>query len=227
MDRPFGRRELCAHIAIVAALSCLALGSISVDAATADLKAADIGDPPTFPLGQPDEGEKTTPEYVIGRGRDFEGPVELIAYGWKSGGYGGPPQSGVCIWASYLLHEHPFFQTCVLDDESRAGGAVEVKTGTAQLQPKDSRWTSFGGRLAPTVAGVRVTFRRPGREKIFRVSPIVARVHGDLQRKLKLPQPIGFYTVRVAGLIPQKLFKVQPVGKSGAPSRRATPNRPF
>jgi len=164
-------------------------------------------------LGQPDEGKRTTPDIVIGRGRDFEGPVELVAYGWEMSEFAEAPQRGVCIWAAYLASREVVFQGCLLTEESRAGGAPETTTSTGKLQPRSERWTQFGGRISPDVSAVRVTFQRPHRGGNFRVNPIVARVDGHLRRKLKMPEPFAFFTVRVAGLVPPRMFEVKKVRK--------------
>lgn len=171
----------------------------------------DIGGAPTIALGPPDEGKRTTPDVVIGRGRDFEGPVELVAYGWEMSEFAEAPQRGVCIWATYLPSREVVFQGCLLTQESRAGGPQDVITSTGKLQPKSERWTQFGGRISPDISTVRVAFQRPHRDGRFRVHPIVARVDGDLQKELKMPEAFGFFTVRVAGLVPRRMFTVKPI----------------
>lgn len=213
---------------LVAFAALLCVLALPPRATAAEAKVGEIGGPPTIPLGAPDEGKRTTPDIVIGRGRDFEGGVELVAYGWELTGYAGPPQRGVCIWAAYLSSRELNFQGCVLTEESRAGGAVEVTTGTLKVQPRSERWTQFGGRVAPDVSAVRVTFRRPNRDGSFRVNPIVAQVDGALQQKLKMPEAFGLFTVRVAGLVPRRMFKVQPVRDIGQlwTGQRVPRNRP-
>lgn len=172
-------------------------------------KVGIVGGPPTIPLGKPEEGERTTPDLVIGRGRDFEGAVELVAYGWRSRGPGEAPQEGICVSAEYIPRRETSFQSCLLTEESRAGGASEINTGTQQLQPKNSRWTQIGGRVSPDVSAVRVSFHRPSQDRSFRAPAVLARVNGELQRRLKLPEPMAYFTARVRGLIPRMLFSVK------------------
>jgi hypothetical protein len=202
-------------LVICAVLASSALWVQPAGAESAAISKGKVGGPPTIPLGKPDEGERTTPDLVIGRGRDFGGPVELVAYGWRSSGLGEAPQEGVCLWAEYISRHLVNFQSCLLTDESRPGGVIEINTGTQQVQPKNSRWTQIGGWLSPEVSAVRVSFHRPGRDGSFRAAAVVARVNGELQRMLKLPEPIGYYTVRVRGLLPRRLFTVQPVLEAG------------
>ena len=198
-----------------AVLSIFALGASMAGAAPGAGRPGQVGGPPTVRLGKPDEGRRTTPELVIGRGQQFDGSVELVAYGWTEDEFDEPPQRGMCIWAEYASQEAPDFETCLTDGEARTGAAVEIDSGGGLVRPRRLSWTTIGGRLSPEVAAVRVSFHRAGSQKRFHAKATVAHVDGELQRKLRQAEAVGYFTVRVRGIVAARSFRVQAVDHDG------------
>ena len=87
---------------------------------------------------------------MIARGAQFDGQVELVAYGWA--------------------------ESCLTRDEPRGDDAVEIRGGTTQLGPPRFRWSEICGRMSPSVATVRVSVHRRGSDRTRRVKATVA--HG-------------------------------------------------
>lgn len=195
--------------AIAVTLMILALGAQQAAASTTG--RGEVGGPPSFPLGRPDEGERTTPQIVIGRGQEFDGPVELVAYGWRLADIDQPAEDGICIWSEYPATRETNFESCLTRGESSGG----IVTGTQKLGPPGDRWTEFGRWLSPGVERLRVSFHRRGSRRLLRAQPVIAHIGGELQKKLKQPEPLAYYTVKVRGLVPRRAFKVEAVGGSG------------
>lgn len=174
-----------------------------------------VGGPPTVALGPPDEGKRTTPDFVIGRGNTPNGAVELVAYGWLAPPDSLPPapRKQLCVWIEHLPKEiSPGMCGPLLDPE----GAHEVIVDDRiQAMGKPAqRWTEIGGRLTPDVASVRVLYRRDGRT--FASMATVAQVTGELQHKLHQPVPFGYFNLRIQGRIPWRSIRVQARDSAGA-----------
>jgi hypothetical protein len=166
-------------------------------------------------LGPPDEGDRTTPDLVIGRGDTPAGAVELVAYGWLAPKDSLPvaPRKQLCISIEYLpkvispgmcgpLLDPNGDQRIVIDDQVQALGKPA------------QRWTEIGGRLTPDVASVRVSYRRDGRKANGMAT--IAQVAGELQRKLHQPVPFGYFDLRIRGLVPWRSIRVQAYDNAGA-----------
>jgi hypothetical protein len=137
--------------------------------------------------------------------------AELVAYGWKQPSDSLP--ADFCIWVGRPPDVNEF-GTCA-SALSGTTGAIAIDMQIQAIAPKAARATTIGGRIAPEVAAVRLYFRRRNGAKRHRVDALVAQVNGDLQRRLKQPNPFGFFYVQVRGLVPFKSFKAQALDPSG------------
>lgn len=158
-----------------------------------------IGGPPTIPLGPPDEGKRTTPDFVIGRGDRPAGPAELVAYGWLAPRDSLPPgpREQFCTVIEYLPKEiSPATCGPVLSPSNGPKAVIDSEIGA--LGRPAERFTEIGGRLTPDVASVRVSFRR-AEHKRSSVMATVAQVAGELQRRLHQPSPFGYFDVKILG----------------------------
>jgi hypothetical protein len=160
-----------------------------------------VGGPPTISLGRPDEGKRLTPDFVIGRGRTYRGPVELVAYGWLAPRDAIPssPRKQFCVWVEYLPAQvNPGTCNRALDPEYE--GKIAIDDGVQALGPPGGRYTEVGGRLAPEVASVQVSYHRRD-HGLTVVDATVGRVTGNLQRKLHQPAPFGYFDATLPGLV--------------------------
>ncbi|HVY77515.1 MAG TPA: hypothetical protein VG898_03315 [Solirubrobacterales bacterium] len=174
-----------------------------------------VGGRPTIPLGPPDEGKRTTPDFVIGKGRTAAGPVELVAYGWLAPRDSLPiaPRRQVCVWVEHLPREiSPGFCGPLLAPDG--GRKIVIDDRVQALGKPAQRSTEIGGRLTPDVDSVRVSYRRNGR-KLSEMA-VMARVDGDLQRKLHQPTSFGYFDLRVRGQVPWGSMQVQAYDRKGA-----------
>jgi hypothetical protein len=181
----------------VAIVAAAVLGVSAFAAAASGLATkGHIGGPPTIELGPPEEGKRTSPALVIGRGRTAGGPAEIVAYGWE----GEPDQmpADYCVWVEQLPDEILFGECAAAPWRA---GTIGMEMKIQRIWPKPARATFIGGIVSPDVASVRISFRRPGSKRLFRVTPILAHVRGDLQRRLRQPAPFGFYYAYVNGLV--------------------------
>jgi hypothetical protein len=174
-----------------------------------------VGGPPTIALGPPDEGKRTTPDLVIGRGDTFADPVELVAYGWLAPRDSLPsgPRKQLCIWVEYLPKEiDPGMCGPLLDPNGEQKIAIDDQIQA--LGKTAQRFTEIGGRLTPDVATVRAFYRRDGRQ----VSSLatVAQVTGGLQERLRQPVPFGYFDLKIKGLVPWHSIQVQAYDSAGA-----------
>ncbi len=187
--------------------------TILVTAATASQRVQ-VGGPPTIALGPPDEGERTTPDLVIGQGHTSTGPVELVAYGWLAPRDSLPsgPRKQLCIWAEHLPKEISFGMCGpLLDPEGRQ--KISIDSRIQALGKPAQRWAEIGGRLTPDVASVRVFYRREGHKASGMA--VVAQVAGELQSKLHQPTPFGFFDLRIRGRVPWRSIRVQAYDDAG------------
>jgi hypothetical protein len=177
-----------------------------------------IGGPPTIPVGKPEEGQKVTPPFVIGRGRQYDGPMEIVAYGVLSD----EPVKEYCALFEYLTtrdveRERGGGVGCGLDPQEPLTGnnEIQIDSGVQRLSPRHLRWTEVGGRVAPNVARVRVRFHRFHSSQLRHIKAIVAHVSGALQQKLGQPVPFGVFDARIPGLAPFRGFRAQALDANG------------
>lgn len=171
-----------------------------------------IGGPPDLALGSPDEGTRTTAPLVIGRGETFNGPVEIVGYGWSAPkDSGSSSQNKLCVWMEYPPREINF-ATC--DSMLGSVHAMQIDNFTQIVRPRGLRSTEIGGRLGSGVVSVQIVYRRPGGQR-FQLNATVAQVSGQLQKALKQPAPFGYFVAKVRGLIGLKAFRVQAFDATG------------
>ena len=84
-----------------------------------------------------------------------------------------------------------------------------------QVQPRSARETYVGGLISTDVSSVRISFRRSGASQRFQVKPILGRVRGDLQKRLRQPTPFGFYYAQVHGLVKFRNFRAEALDAEG------------
>jgi hypothetical protein len=176
-------------------------------------RRGDIGGPPVFKLGPPDEGRRTSPALVFGTGQTVGGPVQLVAYGWEA--EADSPPADFCIWIENTRHRYAEFGTCGVPLGKTRPGPVAIDMDVQTVAPRSARATAVGGRISPKVAAVRLYFRRPGSKKRFHVTAIVGQVDGDLQRRLKQPAPFGFFYAKVRGALRFGAFHAQALDAGG------------
>lgn len=199
---------------VVGLAAVVATISISVAVAVA-VQRGQVGGPPTIALGPPDEGKRTTRDLVIGGGDTSAGAIELVAYGWLAPKDSLPlaPREQLCIWIEHLPKEiSPGMCGPLLDPEGNRKIVIDDRT---QLLGKPAqRWTEIGGRLTPSVASVRVFYRRNGHKAA--AMAIIAQVTGELQRKLHQPTPFGYFDLKIGGQVPWRSIRVQAYDGVGA-----------
>lgn len=218
----------------------LGLASVVFVLATALISVAvagqrgQIGGSPTIALGPPDEGKRTTPDLVIGRGSTPAGAVELVAYGWLAPRDSLPPapRRQLCIWVEHLPREiSPGMCGPLLDPEGDRKVVIDAQIQA--LGKPAQRWTGIGGRLTPDVESVRIFYRRDGRKAIGMAT--VAQVAGELQRRLHQPSPFGYFNLRMQGRVPWRSIRVQAYNSAGvvlgtagpASSQSGPPSSPY
>lgn len=182
-------------------------------------RKGETGGPPTFRLGPPDEGIRTSPELVFGTGRSIDGPVQLVAYGWEP--YDDSLPNGFCVGIEILRLREKELGLCgsVLSQEKGNQIAIDLESGV--VGPKPARTTTVGGRISPDVAAVRIYFHRVGSRKRHRVDAIVGQVDGNLQQRLKQPAPFGFFYAKVHGQARFKALYAQALDTDGKVIGRA------
>lgn len=171
----------------------------------------EIGGPPTINLGPPDEGTQTSQELVIGRGRTVGGPAEIVAYGWEE--EEDSPPADFCLWIEQLPDKEVLFGACEVAPAQAGSVGMEMKI--QRLPVPKSGATYIGGLVSPDVASVRISLRRPGSTRLFHAKPILGRVEGDLQQRLRQPDPFGFYYAQVRGLIKFRHVRAEAIDAAG------------
>jgi hypothetical protein len=174
-----------------------------------------VGGPPTIPLGRPDEGKRLSPDFVIGRGKTYRGPVELIAYGWLAPRDAIPssPRKQFCVWVEYLPDEiNPGTCNRALDPEY--DGKIAIDDKIQALGPPGRRYTEVGGRLVSEVASVQVAYHRHG-HGLAVVDATIGSVAGSLQHKLHQPTPFAYFDARLPGLVNFSAIRVRAFDSSG------------
>ena len=210
-----GIYALAAIVVLVVSLTVSAIASAGMGSAAMASQRGQVGGPPTIALGPPDEGERTTPDVVIGRSDTPIGAVELVAYGWLAPQDSLPasPRKQLCIWVEHLPKEiSPGMCGPLLDPNGDQKIAIDDQIQA--LGKPAQRWTEIGGRLTPDVASVRVSYRRAGRKASGMAT--VAQVAGELQRKLHQPVPFGYFDLTIRGLVPWRSIRVQAYDSAGA-----------
>jgi hypothetical protein len=207
-----GRRKIYAHAAALVLLVALVTTSISVALAA---QRGQVGGPPSIALGPPDEGKRTTPDFVIGRDDTPLGTTELVAYGWLAPADSLPsgPRKQLCIWVEHLPREiSPGMCGPLLDPNG--GQKLAIDDQIQALGKPAQRFTEIGGRLTPDVASVRILYSHNGRA--FSHKATVAQVAGELQRKLHQAVPFGYFNARVRGLVPWRSIRAEAYDSTGA-----------
>jgi hypothetical protein len=195
--------------------------SISTSEAAAS-ERGQVGGPPTIALGPPDEGKRTTPDLVIGRGDTPTGAVELVGYGWLAPRDSLPqgPREQLCIWVEHLPKEiSPGMCGPLLDPEGGQKIAIDDRIG--RLGKPAQRFIEIGGRLTPDVASVRISYRRNGRRASGMA--VATQVAGELQDRLHQPTPFGFFDLRIRGQVRWRSIQVQAFDDAGAVLETAGP----
>jgi hypothetical protein len=196
-----------------AAALVLLVALISISGAAA-AQQGQVGGPPSIALGPPDEGERTTPDLIIGRDDTSLGTVELVAYGWlappDSLPYG--PRKQLCVWVEHLPREiSPGMCGPPLDPSGDQKLAVDDQIQA--LGTPAQRFTEIGGRLTSDVTSVRIFYSHNGREVSHAAT--IAQVAGELQRKLHQDVPFGYFDARVKGLVPWRSIRVEAYDSTG------------
>jgi hypothetical protein len=163
--------------------------------------AAEVGGPPTLdlkrcfreirPCGDP---------IVIGVGRDFVGPIEIIAF---------TSRLGLCIEVDIVREGGA--GSCPGDirpPEGKAISANGVSVSFGRL-----RYTQVEGSVSPNTAVVRVRFRRKGEIRVAR--GVVAQVTGELQQRLEEEAPFGVYEATIRGCVPTKRIRLAALDATG------------
>lgn len=207
---------------LVVSLTASAIASAEPGSVAMASQRGQVGGPPTIALGPPDEGERTTPDLVIGRSDTPTGAVELVAYGWLAPRDSLPvaPRKQLCIWVEHLPKEiSPGMCGPLLDPDGDQKIAIDDQIQA--LGRPAQRWTEIGGRLTPDVASVRISYRRDGRKASGMAT--VAQVAGELQRKLHQPAPFGYFDLRIRGPVPWRSIRVQAYDSAGTVLRTVGP----
>lgn len=159
-------------------------------------RKGEIGGPPAFRLGPPDEGVRTSPELVFGTGRTIGGPVQLVAYGWEA--WDSSP-GDFCVWIEHVRRREKESGTCGIALSQEGSSPIAIDLEAQIVGSKPARATIVGGRISPDVAAVRIYFHRAGSRKRHHLDAVVGQVSGDLQQRLKQPAPFGFFYAKVHG----------------------------
>ena len=198
----------------VIACALVALGVVSGMAGAAGLVRGEVGEPPSRPLGPPDEGKRLTPDYVIGRAPQARGHVEIASYGWLAPKDSGAPyRKQLCTWIEHVPGSTDFASCGSGAQMAEEGFPLRLEMHVEALGHK--RTTEFGGMLLPEVATVEVRFHRRGRRKASHAAAIVTQVSGELQERLKQPDPFGYFFAQVKGLISQRVMTVLAFDEEG------------
>lgn len=176
-------------------------------------RKGEIGGPPAFKLGPNPEGIRTSAELVFGTGSSIDGPVQLVAYGWKP--EADSPPADFCVSVETVRLREEEFGTCGIALGHGRPGPAAIDLDSQTVAPKGARATAVGGRISPDVAAVRVYFHRRGSRKLHWANAIVGQVSGDLQKRLKQPAPFGFFYAKVHGLVRFGGFRVQALDADG------------
>jgi hypothetical protein len=162
-----------------------------------------------------DEGRRISPALIIGVGEAFDGPLQLVAFGWKAPVDEAGGRHQYCVWIESPPDKTPNFGACRNPQHRPGNGHITIDDMNQLVWPKSQRYTEVGGALAPDVAEVRVTYKSP--EGIRTVPSTVAQVRGTLRRKLKQRAPFGFYVARIPGLVKFQDIRVTALDARGEP----------
>jgi hypothetical protein len=134
---------------------------------------------------------------VIGRGKTFDGSVELVAYGWLApkDTVGPSSRRQFCVWVEYPPAEIAP-GTCGGPLDPAYQGALTIDDRIQAFGPPSKRHTEIGGRLSPDVASVRVTYRHPGSAKQIRIAAV-------------------YFDAKIRGLVPFRGIRAEAFDASG------------
>jgi hypothetical protein len=168
------------------------LGRVSATTVVLTDAASRIGGQPALDFPRVPAGSSNralSPALVVGRGPAFNGPVEIVA---------NDSRLGICLWLDHPRQGETSGR-CSDANPATGGGPVAVNLWARSLTHNYSQWARA---LSPEVR--RVGAFVGGR----RVSGVVAQVGGRLLRRLHQPRPFGYFSVTVAGCVPEQAFRV-------------------
>lgn len=199
-----------AAVAALAVVGAIALGAAGAVAQP----AAEVGGKP-FVRPPVDEGKRISPALIIGLGKAFNGPIQLVAFGWKAP----PDEAGgrhqYCVWIESPPQRDPSFGACRNPRHRPANGQFTIDDMSQLIRPKSQRYTEIGGALAPDVADVRVSYESPQGTRT--VPSTVGQVKGSLQHRLRQRAPFGFYVARIPGLVKFRDISITALNAQGEP----------
>jgi hypothetical protein len=163
--------------------------------------AAEVGGPPTLDLKRCDKEIRPCGDpVVIGVGRHFVGPVEIVAF---------QSRLGLCIEVDIIREGGS--GSCpggIHPPEGRA-----ISSGGAAVSFGRLRYTQVEGAVVPGAAAVRVRFRREG--EIREARGVIAQVAGELQERLGEEEPFGVFEATVRGCVPVRRIRLAALDASG------------
>jgi hypothetical protein len=169
--------------------------------ATIAYATAEVGDPPTLDLKRCFKDIRPCGDpVVIGVGRHFNGPVELIAF---------QSRPGLCIEIDILREGGG--GTCPGAIHPPEGQALSTSGGSVSFGR--SKYTQIEGAVTPGAAAIRVRYRRKG--EIRETNAVLAQVAGELQQRLGEEAPFGVFEATVRGCVPIERFRLAALDTSG------------
>jgi hypothetical protein len=139
---------------------------------------------------------------VIGVGRAYDGWVEIDAYGWRPPADSPGERHQVCVLVETKTESLGTFGSCF-----GSGGLfkpIAIESAPQIVSPKSLRSSIVAGSLAPDVARVEVSVRRPSGGKAERIPVTMGQVSGSLMRELHQETPFGYFFAKVRGVVPLK-----------------------
>ena len=197
------------RVSLIVAILVLSVAAGSASGATGSAAKGEIGGPPTLQINRFPSFERnkpTSPVLVIGKGKAYDGPVEIVAADSKV---------GFCTFVEYPRSHDGNGGGCGFEPLPILGRAIEVTGGAGLIYPAGNRYTSIEGPLRPDVASVRVYFHRHGHKQRFQSRGLVAQVSGQLQAALNQEQPFGYFSVKVRGCVATRAFRAEALDASG------------
>jgi hypothetical protein len=176
--------------------------------------AGEVGGKP-FVRPPVDEGRRISPALIIGLGEAFDGPIQLVAFGWKAPADEAGGRHQYCVWIESPPLRTPNFGACRNPQGRLGNGQITIDDMTQQVRPKSQQYTEVGGALAPDVDSVLVTYKSPAGNGT--VPSTVGQVKGTLRLRLKQRAPFGFYVARIPGLVKFQDIRVTALDAKGEP----------
>lgn len=163
----------------------------------------EVGGPPTSDFDRCSRELKPCGDpVVIGVGRHFNGPVEIVAF---------QSSLGLCIEVDVLREGAS--GTCPGEIHPPRGKAISAGGFSISLSRRSAS-TQVVGAVTPAVAAVRVRYRRQGRPK--RATGLVAHVEGELQQRLEEEAPFAVFEATVRGCVPVERLRLAALDADGA-----------